>query len=219
VKQKSSPVWQRVEEAKSYDRKERIAMSQPRIARQKRNEKSESGESIRKTLLVLGTVFLIWTAQANAQLSLADVVAEAGFDWMIGKWVATTDDGDQVQLVYKWELAKHLVTIQFKMRDYEYRGMIFYVPAKEEVVQVAVDNRGGNGKGLWEPDGDKAIMKIEHTGTDGETNRMGLVHSKVNAETMKVGMYAVESTGELAEEPWATLEYKLQRPKTRKKDR
>lgn len=191
-------------------------MNQPRIARHKSNEEPESGKSIRKTLLVLGAFFLTWTPQTRAQLSLGDVVAEAGFDWMIGKWMATTDDGDQIHLVYKWELAKHLVTIQFKMRDYEYRGMIFYVPAKDEVVQVAVDNRGGSGKGLWEPDGDKAVMKIEHTGTDGETNRMGLVHSKVNAETMKVGMFTVESTGELAEEPWATLEYKRQRPKTRK---
>ena len=193
-------------------------MNQPRIARQKRNEKSRSGMSIRKSLFVLGAAFLIWTPHATAQLSLADVVAEVGFDWMVGRWVTATDEGDQIQLIYKWELAKHLVTIQFKMRDYEYRGVIFYVPAREEVVQVAVDNRGGSGKGLWEPDGDKAIMKIEHTGTDGETNTMGLVHSKVNADTMKVGMYAVDSTGELAQEPWATFQYKRQRPKTRKKD-
>jgi len=157
--------------------------------------------------------------QARAQQTLGDLVEEAGLNWMIGSWVTTTDEGEKIQLIYKWELDKHLVTIQVKMPDYEYRGMIFYVPAKEQVVQVAVDNRGGSGKGVWEPDGDKAVMKIEHTGTDGETNRMGLVHSKVNAETMKMELYAMESTGELAEEPWATLEYKRQRPKTRKEDK
>jgi hypothetical protein len=34
---------------------------------------------------------------------------------------------------------------------------------------------------------------------------------------MKAGMYAVESTGELAEEPWGELEYKRQKEQIDKK--
>ena len=193
-------------------------MNQPRIARHKSNEQPKSGRNLSKTLLVLGAVLAIWAGQARAQQTLGDLVEEAGFDWMIGQWVATTDDGHTIQLTYKWQLKRHLVTILLKTPDFDYYGMIFYVPAKDEVVQVAVDSKGGSGKGLWEPDGDKAIMKVEQTDTDGKTDRTGFVHSKVNAETMKVGLYTLESTGELAEEPWATLQFKRQRPKTPKKD-
>ena len=194
-------------------------MNQPRIPRQKTNEKCTSGRNLRKTLLLLGAIFVVWAGQANAQQSLGDLVTEAGLDWMIGRWVAKTDEGDKLQLTYRWQIEKHLVTILLKTPDFQYHGMIFYVPAKEEVVQVGVDNRGGSGKGVWEPDGDKAIMKIEHTGTDGETQRMALVHSKVNPETMKMEMYTLDSTGELADEPWATLEFKRQSAKARKKDK
>lgn len=194
-------------------------MNQPRIVRHKRTEQLKSGRNLRKTLLVLGAVLAIWAGQARAQQTLGDLVEEAGLNWMIGRWVTTTDEGDEIQLIYRWQLDKHLATIQLRTPDFEYYGMIFYVPAKEEIVQVGADNRGGSGKGLWEPDGDKAIMKIEHTGVYGEIQRMGLAHSRVNAKTMKIEMYAVDSAGELAEEPWATLEFKRQRAKTRKKDK
>ena len=194
-------------------------MNQPRIARQRRNEPPKSGRSFRSVFLLLVAVLILWAGQARAQQTLGDLVEEAGLNWMVGRWATTTDEGDRIQLIYRWQLDRHLATIQFKTPDFEYYGMIFYIPAKEEVVQVGADNRGGSGKGLWEPDGDKAVMKIEHTGTDGETNRMGLVHSKVNAETMKMELCAVDSAGELAEEPWATLEFKRQRTKARKKDK
>jgi hypothetical protein len=194
-------------------------MNHLRVARQRTNEKPTSGRNLRRTLLLLGAIFVVWAGQANAQQSLGDVVAEAGLDWMIGRWVAKTDDGDKLQLTYRRQLEKHLVTIVLRTPDFQYYGMIFYVPAKEQVVQVGVDDEGGSGKGLWQPEDGKAILKIEHTGTEGETQRMGFVHSKVNAETMKVGMYALESTGELADEPWAKLEFKRHSAKARKKDK
>lgn len=194
-------------------------MNQPRIARQKRNEPPKLGRSFRSVFLLLVAVLVLCAGQARAQQTLGDLVEEAGLNWMVGRWVTTTDEGDKIQLIYTWQLDKHLATIQLKTPDFEYYGMIFYVPAKGQVVQVGVDDRGGSGKGLWEPDGDKAVMKIEHTGVYGETQRMGLVHSKVNAETMKMELYAVESTGGLADESWATLEFKRQRTKTTKKDK
>ncbi len=135
-------------------------MNQPRIARQKGHERPDTGRNLSKTLLVLGAVFVIWAGQAKAQESLGDLVAEGGFDWMIGRWVTTTDEGERLQLIYRWGLDKHLAIIQLKAPDYEYRGMVFYVPTEDKVVQVGVDNRGGTGKGVWEPDGNKAVVKI-----------------------------------------------------------
>jgi hypothetical protein len=131
-----------------------------------------------------------------------------GYDWMIGKWVAMTDDGQELQLVYKWELDKHVVSAHFKMGTYEFQSLIFYVPAKEEVVQIGADNRGGHSKGIWEPSGEKAISKTEGTDVNGQVNKMGIVYSKVDADTMKVEVYEIESTGELAAYPWATIEFK-----------
>jgi len=81
---------------------------------------------LRNTLLLLAAVLVILAAGVRAQQKLGDLVTEGGFNWMIGKWMAESDQGDKIYLVYKWELDKHLVTINLKWPNYEYRGMIFY---------------------------------------------------------------------------------------------
>ncbi|MHC4639233.1 MAG: hypothetical protein ACYTFW_23245 [Planctomycetota bacterium] len=173
--------------------------------------------SLRKTLLTLAASLFIWNSGAAAQEKLGDLVAEAGLDWMIGRWVAATNEGQEIQTIYKWELDKNLVSMSLKMGEFEGRGMIFYSASEGNVVQVGVDNRGGSNKGIWYAEGDKAIARLEFTQASGETGKMAIVHSKVDTKTMKVAMYAVDENGELAEEPWATLEYKRQRRQAKKK--
>lgn len=167
--------------------------------------------SIRTILPVMAVGLVVWASAAAAQESLGDLVSEAGFDWMIGRWVATTDDGSKIQAVYQWQLNKHLVSMYFKMGEWEGRGMIFYSPREENVVQVGVDSMGGSNKGIWYPEGDRAVARLEYTQPNGQTGKMAIIHSKVDAETMKVVMYGVDESGQLADEPWGTLEYKRQR--------
>jgi hypothetical protein len=159
--------------------------------------------------IVVGLV--IWASGAAAQQSLGDLVAEAGFDWMIGKWVAATDDGTQIQTVYQWQLNKHMISTHVKMGQWEGRGMIYYSPGEDNVVQVGVDNMGGSNKGIWYPDGDKPVVRLDYTQRSGESGKMAIMHSKVDADTMKVSMYGVDESDQLAYEPWATLEYKRQK--------
>ncbi len=166
---------------------------------------------LRNTLLAVAAVLVILATGASAQQKLGNLVTEGGFDWMMGKWAAETDEGQEMHIIYKWELDKHLLTVHYKIGRYEFRGMIFYVPTEEKIVQIGADNRGGSGKGIWDADGNKAVHKYEHTGADGQTNKMGLAHSKVDANTMKVEVYDVYSTGELADYPSFTAEFKRQK--------
>jgi hypothetical protein len=181
-------------------------------------ETTGMGTGLRRALLAVTGIVAISASSATAQGTLGNLVSEGGFDWTLGKWEATTDEGDKVELEYKWELNKNLMTIRLKWPNFEYRGMIFYMPAKDQVVQIGVDNGGGNGKGTWEPVGEKAVLKYEHTGPYGEINRMGFAHSKVNAETMKVEVYEMYSDGSLGAEPAATTTFKRQKPQPPKKD-
>ncbi len=174
--------------------------------------------NLRNTVLAVAAILVILAAGARAQQKLGDLVTEGGFDWMIGRWQATTDQGDEVELVYKWELDKHLVTIHLKWPSYEYRGMIFYAPSEDKIVQIGADNQGGSGKGIWDPDGNKAVLKTEHTGADNQTNKMGYAFSKVDADTMKLEVYEVYSAGELANYPSFTAEFKRQKKQAGKKE-
>ena len=173
--------------------------------------------SLKNILPVLAAVLVILATGAKAQQSLGDIVKEYGFDWLIGKWAAQTDEGNKIQVIYNWQLDKHLVTIDLKWPDYEHRGMIFYVPGKDEVVQIGVDNKGSTWQGTWEVDGDKARVRIEQTKADGQTRKMAIVYSKVDARTMKTEVYGVDETGKLTGEPRGTLQYNREAVKGEKK--
>ena len=173
---------------------------------------------LRNNILAVVAILVILATGASAQQKLGDLVTEGGFDWMMEKWQATTDQGDEVDLVYKWELDKHLVTIHLKWPNYEYRGMIFYKPTEDKIVQIGADSQGGNGKGTWDADGNKAVLKTEHTGADSQTNKMGYAFSKVDADTMKLEVYEVYSAGELADYPNFTAEFKRQKKQAGKKE-
>lgn len=168
--------------------------------------------------MAVAAILVILAAGANAQQKLGDLVTEGGFNWMIGKWQFTTDEGDKIDLVYKWELDKHLATIHLKIPNFEYRGMIFYVPTEDKIIQIGADNQGGSGKGTWNADGNKAVLKTEHTSADSQTNKAGYAFSKVDADTMKVEVFEVYGSDELSDYPNFTMEYKRQKKETPKKE-
>jgi hypothetical protein len=171
---------------------------------------------IKSIFMIAAAIIITTTTVASAQQKLGDLVAEGGYEWMIGKWEATTDDGEQIKLEYKWELDKHIITMMFKIPDNEFRAMIYYKPTDDQVVQVTVDKKGGTGKGVWEPAGDKAILRHEHTDANWETQKMAIVHSKVDNNTMRWDIHEIYSSGELSDYPNLTVDLKRQKKPAKK---
>lgn len=153
-------------------------------------------------------VLLVWGGLAMAQESLQSLAEQEGHDWIAGRWIATTDDGQEIQLIYKWQLDGHLGTVSFTMGDYAYQGMIFYQPMEQKLVEVGVDNKGGTAKGSWDVEGDMLVSKSDRTDAQGKTQRMVITHSKGDKRTMTVAVYAVGPGGTRADEPLAKLEFK-----------
>ena len=174
-------------------------------------------KKVAKIFLAAAVGLIIWNSAASAQDSLGSLMEQSGSEWIVGKWAGESPDGQKYTMEYKWELKPHVLSVHFKGFDFEYHGIIFYKAAEEQVVQIGVDSRGGNGKGIWEAEYGKAIMKSEHAGEYGEVSRMGFVYSKVDAGTMKCELYGLDEYGALDDDPGVTLEYKQQKqpaPKT-----
>lgn len=149
-----------------------------------------------KSLLLLGLgLLVVSTAPAAAQQSIGELVTDYGYDWLIGKWAATTDDWETVELEYKWGLDRHAILVDFKMGDFKYHGMIVFVPSREEVVQLGVDNKGGLWNGTWSDDYSGVAHSMENTKMDGTKAKSEMVHSKVDSNSMKIGVYGVDSYG------------------------
>lgn len=174
--------------------------------------------NLRKVLLVTAVSLMIVTATASAQETLGDLVQQVGCDWMAGKWVGQSDDGQKYQMEYKWEIERHVMSIHFKGFDYEYHGIIYYKAEDEEVVQVGVDNKGGYGKGVWEAEYGTARFRSQHTDEYGEISRSGFIYSKTGNDTMKTAIYKIDQYGTFDSEPGYTLEFKRQKEVPKKSE-
>ncbi len=159
---------------------------------------------------LLASIVLITLAVGSvfAQANLGDMVAQGGYDWLIGKWTATTDDGDKFYFEHKWGLDRNVIFVDFRTPDFDYRGMIAYVPFREEVVQSGVDNQGGTYKGLWRQEYESAVLMMEHTKANGTVDKMELVYKRGQDKTIEIDVYGVESDGWRASEPMAELKFK-----------
>jgi len=166
--------------------------------------------SMRNVSLVIAVLLAVSVGPAGAQDKLGDLVAEFGYDWMIGKWEAASDDGQQVELEYKWILDKCAMCLNLSMGEFKYHGMIMFVPSKEEVVQLGADNMGGTWNGTWGENYDGAVNRNQRLDTYGSTETMDMVYIKVDNNSFKVKQYSVED-GSRASQPIGELTFKRQK--------
>ena len=174
--------------------------------------------SLSKTVFLMTVILVVLSSSAVAQQSLRDLTTEFGYDWLAGRWTTTTNEGVEIQLIYKWELNGHLMTVDLKMGEYASRGMIFNVPDQEKVTQVSVDSRGGRSKATWDGREDGSLIsKSERVNAEGEVQKSAAVYSKVDARTIKIALYGRNEDGELNDEPWFTTEFKRKAEKKKEK--
>ena len=173
---------------------------------------------VKSISLIIAVLLAFSAVPAGAQEKLGDLVAQYGYDWMIGKWAATGDDGSQVELEYKWILDKNAMCINLKMGDFKYHGLIIFIASDEEVVQIGADNMGGTWKGTWGEDYEGAVNRNERREPDGTTQTMDMVFIKVDNNSFKVKQYPVESGGYRASQVSGEITFKRQKADTAKKD-
>jgi len=173
--------------------------------------------SVRSISLVVAGLLVFSAVPAGAQENLGDLVAQYGYDWMIGKWAAAADDGTQVDLEYKWILDKNAMCVDLKMGDFKYHGIIMFVSSREEIVQIGADNMGATWNGTWGEDYDGAVNRNERVEPDGTKQTMDMVFIKVDNNSFKVKQYPVESGGYRASQTSGEITFKRQKADTAKK--
>jgi hypothetical protein len=155
-------------------------------------------------------VLSMGVAPGVAQDKLGDLVAAGGYEWFVGKWVATADDGQKVEFNIDWVLDKYALFNSLQTKDIKYQGLITLSPTGQEATDQGVDNRGGTWKGTWSADGDGLVRKIEHLGPDGQTRKGEMLITKGDADTITIALYATDSNGSRNAEPVNKLTYKRQ---------
>jgi len=99
-------------------------------------------KKVTRILLAAAVGLIIWGSAASAQDSLGSLMEQMGCDWLVGKWVGESPDGEEYSMEFKWEIKPHILSTHFKGFDFEYHGIIFFKASEEQVVQIGVDSRG-----------------------------------------------------------------------------
>lgn len=167
------------------------------------------------TKVVLLMAVLMGTGSVMAG-TFQDFVKEQGLTWAVGRWSAETDDGQTIELTYRWVLKGQMLISTFKMGEQAYQGIIYLIPDEEKVVEVGVYSDGDRIKATWEPKGDKLVSTREKIGDYGDSQKMAVVLAKGRARTMTAAIHAYEY-GSMADEAMATLEFKRQPARKRAK--
>ena len=173
--------------------------------------------SLRNTFLFVAALLVVSAVPAGAQDNLGELIAQYGYDWMIGKWAAAGDDGTQIELEYKWILDKNAMCVNARIGDFKYHGMIMFVLSREEVVQIGADNMGATWNGTWTEDYDGAVNRNERIEPDGTKQTVDMVYVKVDNNSFKLKQYAVESDGYRASQAGSELMFKRQKVDTAQK--
>ncbi|MBN2132193.1 MAG: hypothetical protein JW741_22020 [Sedimentisphaerales bacterium] len=167
----------------------------------------------KSAILLLVSFFAVVSVPAGAQDNLGDLVTEAGYAGMLGKWTAVDDQGRENHLEFKWALDKHVILVDVQINQFKYHGMIMFVASSQEVVQIGADNMGGTWKGTWSEDYEGIVNRSERLNADGTKEKVEHVYIKVDANTFKVKEYAVESDGWRASSPRGELTFKSRKSK------
>ena len=168
--------------------------------------------SLRSAFVTIVMVWAVCAVPGVAQEKLADLVSAGGYDWIIGKWVATTDDGQKAESNFNWALDKCVVLNDLQFGDFKYQGIVMLPPGGGDAVDEGADTRGGVWKGTWSPDGDGLARRVEYTSPDGQVRKGEIVYGKVDADTITIALYAAGENGARNAEPWNKMTYKRQPP-------
>jgi hypothetical protein len=166
--------------------------------------------SPKRTSLLIVALVAVGVIPVAAQQKLGDMVDEGGYDWIIGRWAATGDNGEKVEVRYDWALDKHAVLSDIRLGEFRYRGLVTLSPLTGEAVEAGADNRGGTWKGTWSPDGPGLVQRIEHTGPDGRVRKGEFVYDNAGAGSVTIAIYGVDGSGSRNAEPMTKLTYKRQ---------
>ena len=164
---------------------------------------------VTKSLVVM-TLLVAMGTTAIGQESIKDIVEQEGLAWLVGQWKASTDDGTEILLTYRWAVKGYAIVSNFKMGDNSSQGIIYFVADEQQVRQLTVDSRGQVVPATWEVQDGKAITKTKMTDEYGQATDVGFAYSKVDGTTMNVAVYGLEN-GELSDYSSFDIDFKKQK--------
>lgn len=167
---------------------------------------------MKKLLSLLAVLGLAFAPQAQA--SLADKIAEAEAEWIVGTWEAETDNG-KISLSYKWAIKDYVLASHFKGYDSESYSLIALNAETGEVEQTGYDSKGKKSKGSWGPKDDMPMLTLTSKDDNGNSRSMGIAFRRIDQNNIEIQIFQVDADGNVAD--FSEFGFELKRAKAKAK--
>lgn len=161
-------------------------------------------------LIAIATLVCALTLTTQAQVTLASLANEANAGWMLGTWKGTTDNGDSMELGFKWELDKHMIVLTINAGGMEAKGFTVMEPGAEMPSYMGVDNQGSVSKGNWNYEDGALVLRLETKRPYESPRKWAATFSGSESSGLTVKMHGLESWGGLSYPAMATIKLKKQ---------
>ncbi|MGA1238697.1 MAG: hypothetical protein ACO34E_17750 [Limisphaerales bacterium] len=161
-------------------------------------------------LIAIATLACSLTLTTKAQVTLASLANEANAGWMLGSWKGTTDNGDSMELGFKWELDKHMIVLTINAGGMEAKGFTVMEPGSELPSYMGVDNQGSVSKGNWNYEDGALVLRLETKRAYEAPRKWAATFSGSESSGLTVKMHGLESWGGLSYPATATIKLKKQ---------
>jgi hypothetical protein len=160
-------------------------------------------------MILLATSLLACATQA--QENLADLVAQAKADWMLGKWEATDDGGRPISFQISWDLDKHVVVFQVKMNEAEFKAYSALDQETRQVTYISFDNHGVINRGSWGLENEELVLRVEGYEAQRGKWKAAAVFTGTPTEGLQVRLHGVDSSGSLVSPARNIYKFKKQK--------
>ena len=160
---------------------------------------------MKKILTIFAVLNLALIPQAQA--SLADKIAEAEDEWIVGIWEGDID-GNKVILTYWWAIKDHVLASHFKSNATETYSLISLNAETDKVEQTGYDNKGRKQIGSWGPKDDMPMLTLTRKDDNGNTNSMGVAFRRIDQNNIELQIYRVDADGTVADFSEFSMEMK-----------
>ena len=166
---------------------------------------------MKKLITLLSVLGLAFAPQVQA--SLADKIAEAEAEWIVGSWEADLD-GNKVSLSFNWAIKDHVLAFHFKGNNSESYSLIALNAETDEVEQTGYDNKGKKSKGSWGPKDDMPMMTLTSKDDNGNDSTMGVTFRRIDQNNIELQIYRVDADGNVGD--FSEFAFEMKRVKAKK---
>jgi hypothetical protein len=157
--------------------------------------------------LLLPLVLAATVSLGQAQTKISELLQQVDANWMIGQWEARTGAGELIQFRCWLDLDGTIGLMHVQAPEMELKSVTHLDPDSRDAKYLGFSRDGSISTGTWMEQDGNLTLTVESRHSSGRIWKAGVVHRRVNAQTMRIEIYELSGVGDLMYPARQTIEF------------